>query len=161
MKILRAITSFALIAALAGITGCATEQAAPAKPAPAKDSSATIAAAALAKEKAAAAAAAATKPNDQLALEEGVALYNNGDFPGTIKRLGSATEIWPNGSKQVQLEALKYVAFSYCLTSRSTLCKQQFEKALKLDPNFDLATGEQGHPLWGPIFSRAKKAAAK
>jgi hypothetical protein len=49
------------------------------------------------------------------------------------------------------------MAFSYCVTSRQTLCRQQFEKALKIDPAFDLAPGEKGHPLWGAVFDRAKK----
>jgi hypothetical protein len=92
---------------------------------------------------------------DQLALKEGIDLYNNGDYNAAIKRLG-APEI-ANGPKATQLEAIKYTAFSYCVTSRQTLCRQQFEKALKLDPNFDLAPGEHGHPLWGPVFTRAKK----
>jgi hypothetical protein len=30
---------------------------------------------------------------------------------------------------------------------------------LRLDPSFDLAPGEQGHPLWGPVFVKAKLAA--
>ena len=92
---------------------------------------------------------------DQLALKEGIDLYNNGDYNAAIKRLG-APEI-ANGPKATQLEAIKYTAFSYCVTSRQTLCRQQFEKALKLDPGFDLAPGEHGHPLWGPVFTRAKK----
>ncbi len=96
-------------------------------------------------------------PNaDLVALKEGIAAYNNGDFAIAIKRL-SAPEI-AGGSKATQLSALKHLAFSYCVTKRTTLCKQQFEKALKLDPAFDLAPGEHGHPLWGPVFTRAKKA---
>lgn len=94
---------------------------------------------------------------DQVALKEGIDLYNNGDFNGAIKRLGAA-EIAAGGSKARQLDALKYQAFSYCVTSRKTLCGKQFEKALKLDPGFDLAPGEHGHPLWGPVFTRLKKA---
>ncbi len=93
---------------------------------------------------------------EQVALTEGIDLYNKGDFNGAIKRLGAA-EI-SAGSKARQLEALKYQAFSYCVTSRKTLCGKQFEKALKLDPAFDLAPGEHGHPLWGPVFTRLKKA---
>jgi Flp pilus assembly protein TadD len=91
----------------------------------------------------------------QTGLKEGIALYNNGDYNGAIKRLGMADVT--GGPKATQLEALKYTAFSYCLTSRQTLCRQQFEKALKLDPAFDLEPGEHGHPLWGPVFVKAKK----
>ena len=91
-----------------------------------------------------------------LALTEGIALFNKGDFNGAIKRLSAASEIW-TADKSVQQEALKYMAFSYCVTGRQVLCKQQFEKAVALDWNFDLAPGEKGHPLWGPVFDRVKK----
>jgi hypothetical protein len=90
-------------------------------------------------------------------LKEGIALYNNGNYGEAIKKLNSP-EIWQNGKdKAVQIDAAKFMAFSYCVTSRALLCRQQFERALKLDPNFDLAAGEKGHPLWGPVFLKAKK----
>jgi hypothetical protein len=99
---------------------------------------------------------AATAPAPSSAgLKEGIALYNNGDYNGAIKRLGALDVA--AGPKATQLEALKYTAFSYCVTSRQTLCRQQFDKALKLDASFDLEPGEHGHPLWGPVFVKAKK----
>jgi hypothetical protein len=91
----------------------------------------------------------------QPGLKEGIAMYNDGHYNDAIKRLSSADVA--GGTKSTQLTALKYTAFSYCLTSRQTLCRQQFEKALKLDPSFDLDPGEHGHPLWGPVFIKAKK----
>lgn len=132
--LLKLISAGCLAASLAG---CAGMQAAP-KPAPAP-------------------AQPSAPSADQVALQEGIELYNKGDFNGAIRRLG-ATEITAGGNKARQLEALKYQAFSYCVTSRKTLCGKQFEKALKLDPAFDLAPGEHGHPLWGPVFTRLKKA---
>ncbi|SDY48453.1 hypothetical protein SAMN04515617_11525 [Collimonas sp. OK242] len=93
------------------------------------------------------------------ALSDGIALYNKGSYSAAIKRLANAPEIW-SADISFQTEALKTMAFSYCVTSRKKLCKQQFEKALKLDPNFDLAPGEQGHPLWGPVFKQAQRAVA-
>jgi hypothetical protein len=92
---------------------------------------------------------------DTLALNDGIALYNKGQFNDAIKRLGALDVT--GGSKATQVAALKYAAFSYCVTGRSSACRQQFEKAFKLDPAFDLAPGEHGHPLWGPAFARAKK----
>ena len=103
----------------------------------------------------AAAAAAAAVSAKQNSLSDGIELYNAGDYSGAIKRLGAGHEIW-NGDKATQTTALKYMAFSYCVTERRALCKQQFDKALKLDPGFDLAQGEKGHPLWGPVFDKAK-----
>ncbi len=94
---------------------------------------------------------------DKMVLKEAIGLYNNGDYNDAIKRLTNSGEIWINGSKESQLTALKYLAFSYCVTTRQPICRQQFDKAFKLDPNFDLAPGEHGHPLWGPTFAKAKK----
>ncbi|MEO7497433.1 MAG: TssQ family T6SS-associated lipoprotein [Massilia sp.] len=100
----------------------------------------------------------AVAPSDpaQIALKEGLDAYNNGDYNGAIKKL-AAPDI-AKGSKAIQLSALKYTAFSYCVTSRPVPCRQQFDKALKLDPGFELEAGENGHPLWGPVFAKAKKA---
>lgn len=107
----------------------------------------------------AAPAAAPQPPAPPAALSDGIALYNKGSYSAAIKRLANGQDIW-TADTAVQTEALKYMAFSYCVTSRRKLCKQQFEKALKLDPSFDLAPGEQGHPLWGPAFNQAKRAVA-
>lgn len=90
------------------------------------------------------------------ALADGIELYNRGEFQAAIKHLGNAQDIW-SADKSVQLEARKYMAFSYCVTARPVLCRHEFENALKLDPNFDLAPGEKGHPLWGPVFEHLKK----
>jgi hypothetical protein len=92
---------------------------------------------------------------DQIALRDGIELYNKGSYNEAIKRL-AAPDI-SNGSKANQVQALKYTAFSYCVTSRLSLCRAAFEKAFKLDPAFDLLPGEYGHPLWGPAFAKAKK----
>ena len=89
-------------------------------------------------------------------LDAGLALYNAGDYAGAIKLLGGSVTIW-KAEKPIQLEALKAMAFSYCVTARPIPCKQRFEQALKLDPAFDLAPGEKGHPLWDPVFDKVKK----
>jgi Tfp pilus assembly protein PilF len=93
--------------------------------------------------------------SDQIALREGIRLYNEGEFNAAIKRLSSKDIA--NGSTATRVAALKYTAFSYCVTDRSEQCRQSFERALKLDPKFDLAPGEHGHPQWGPVFTRAKR----
>jgi hypothetical protein len=95
------------------------------------------------------------KPAAQVQLDEGIALYDTGDFNGAIKRLTTGNDLW-SGPIPLQVQGLKYLAFSYCVTNRATLCQQQFEKALKLDPNFDLPSAEKTHPIWGPAFARAK-----
>ena len=92
-------------------------------------------------------------------LRVGIRLYNEGDFNGAIRRL-SARDV-NNGPLATRLTALKYQAFSYCVTSRPAPCRQAFDRALRLDPSFDLAPGEHGHPLWGPVFTKAKQAATQ
>jgi tetratricopeptide (TPR) repeat protein len=100
--------------------------------------------------------AEAQSGRDQAALQEGIRLYNEGDFNGAIKRLGS-NDIRASSPLRVRVDALKYTAFSYCVTSRPKQCEQTFEKILKIDPDFTLDSGEEGHPLWGPAFERARR----
>lgn len=94
---------------------------------------------------------------DQLAAEEGVKLYNAGNYNAAIKLLTTSDEIWKSGATPAKLTALKYSAFSYCVTNRMTLCRRQFEKAFRLDPAFALEPGESGHPLWTPAFTQAQR----
>jgi hypothetical protein len=96
-------------------------------------------------------------PAPSTGLQEGIRMYNDGDYNGAIRRL-SARDV-NNGPLATRLTALKYMAFSYCVTSRPGPCRQAFDRALRLDPSFDLAPGEHGHPLWGPVFTKAKQAA--
>ncbi|MEH6438279.1 TssQ family T6SS-associated lipoprotein [Massilia sp. DD77] len=96
---------------------------------------------------------------DDIALREGIHLYNEGEYNAAIKRLNSGDM---NGASQRnRLAALKYTAFSYCVTGRQAQCRQSFERALKLDPGFDLGPGEHGHPLWGPVFAKAKQTSGR
>ena len=103
--------------------------------------------------------AAPTAKRDDDALREGIALYDKGDYNGAIRRLSGSDM---NGAGQRErLAALKYTAFSYCLTGRQALCRQTFDRAFQLDPSFDLGPGEHGHPQWGPAFAQAKQAAKR
>jgi hypothetical protein len=97
------------------------------------------------------------------ALTEGIGLYEAGDFNGAIKTLLGAKVIWDDSTPEglaIKVDAHKYIAFSYCVTKRLTLCRQQFVEAIKLNPNFNLDPAEKTHPIWGPEFERAKKQAA-
>lgn len=99
-------------------------------------------------------------PPARKALNAGIDLYKAGNFNGAIKHLTTAPEL-AKAETPLVLEAYKYIAFSYCVTNRITLCRQQFAKAFKLDKSFDLTPGEKGHPLWTPSFERARKEAVK
>jgi hypothetical protein len=90
----------------------------------------------------------------QAALRDGIRLYNEGEYNSAIKRL--AAQDISNAPVSTRVTALKYTAFSYCVTSRPSQCEHAFERAIRLDPSFELTPGERGHPLWGPVFARAK-----
>lgn len=98
----------------------------------------------------------AARASAQAERDSVVSLYNNGDYHGAIKR---STTVLDDVKiyKDLELDTLKFSAFSYCLVGRTLQCRQQFEKALKLDPTFTLQAGEIGHPLWWPVFVAAKK----
>ncbi len=56
------------------------------------------------------------------------------------------------------INARKHMAFSYCVTSREAQCREQFQAILEIDPDFDLASSEIGHPTWGPVWRSIKVA---
>lgn len=151
----------ALIAAALALAGCETldlQQHEPAQP-----TAATAKPAAPAPAKPAAPVAQPAPPElppARKALNAGIDMYKAGNFNGAIKQLTTAPEL-AKAELPLQLEAIKYTAFSYCVTNRTTLCRQQFVKAFKLDQSFDLSPGEKGHPLWTPSFERARKEAGK
>ncbi|HLT27099.1 MAG TPA: TssQ family T6SS-associated lipoprotein [Zeimonas sp.] len=90
-------------------------------------------------------------------LAEGIERYEAGDFIGAIRAL-NAPEI-ERSDTAVRVEAGKYLAFSYCVTERRVLCRKAFDHVLSLDARFRLTPAEAGHPLWGPVFVQARKAA--
>ena len=55
----------------------------------------------------------------------------------------------------MRVQALKHTAFGYCVTNRLPLCQRAFQDALALSPAFRLTKAEQGHPVWGPVFTKA------
>jgi hypothetical protein len=140
------------VVAIAAIAGCASTppSTTPASPAPTTTATPGTATPAPAQPK-----PDLRKTAAEVQLDEGTALYDTGDFNGAIRRLTTGNDLW-SGPVPLQVQGLKYLAFSYCVTNRVALCQQQFEKALKLDPSFDLPSAEKTHPIWGPAFQRAK-----
>ena len=35
-------------------------------------------------------------------------------------------------------------------------CREEFRKALDIDPSFELSEDEAGHPVWGSVFRGLK-----
>lgn len=95
----------------------------------------------------------------QIQLADAIRLFDAGDFYLAAGRLRNLPEL-NSASVETQLTAMKYLAFSYCVTNRRTLCQQQFEAALRVDPKFELAPAERGHPIWKVHFERAKQVVA-
>lgn len=91
-------------------------------------------------------------------MAEATTAYDAADYNKAVKVYGDALK--ETLSDDDQLKARKFTAFSYCLTNRMTLCRQEFDKILAAKPDFDLAAAEAGHPSWGPSF-RAAKARVK
>ena len=91
--------------------------------------------------------------SDQGAYDEGLALYRKGAYNQALMRF--ATVRTPPA---LRVQALKYSAFSYCVTNRLVACELRFREALRLSPGFRLSRAEQGHPVWDPVFQKALRA---
>lgn len=88
-------------------------------------------------------------------LSTGIKNYENGNYQTASKYMQNALSIGLT-FKSDQIAAHKYLAFVYCVSEREKQCKEEFKKALDLDPAFELTTAEAGHPIWGPVFRGLK-----
>ena len=92
----------------------------------------------------------------QATLDAGVTQYENGDYADSAKSLAAALDQGLNERQQVR--ARKYLAFINCASNRIAACREEFRRALAIDPSFELAPAEAGHPIWGPVFRSVKSA---
>jgi Tfp pilus assembly protein PilF len=90
----------------------------------------------------------------QRELATGMQNYENGKYSEASKALQSALDSGLNSSDQVT--AHKYLAFIYCTSAREKQCRDEFGKALDIDPALELEPAESGHPTWGPVFRSLK-----
>lgn len=89
-------------------------------------------------------------------LQAAQASFASGDYARAIRLLRNSDAV-TDSDRRTQVEAHKLMAFSYCVTGRVSMCRSEFEKALRLDPKFDLSNAEKGHPIWGPAFEAARQ----
>ena len=89
------------------------------------------------------------------ALSEGIRSYDDGEYDKAQKSLSSALEQGLS-LKSDQVKAHKYLAFTHCVNHRERQCREEFKKALEINPDFELEPAEAGHPLWGPVFRSVK-----
>jgi Tfp pilus assembly protein PilF len=88
------------------------------------------------------------------ALDTGLKQYDDGDYADSAKNLQAALEQGLGNNDQVK--AHKHLAFINCASNRERQCRDEFRKALAIEPTMELAPAEAGHPLWGPIFRSLK-----
>src|SRR5258707_11780784 len=88
-------------------------------------------------------------------LAAGVKSYDAGEYDNAAKSLMSSLD---HGllSKVEQARARKYLAFTYCVTGRELLCRDEFRRAFEIYPEFALTAAEDGHPIWGPIYRNVR-----
>lgn len=84
----------------------------------------------------------------------GLEQYNGGHFANAIRIFKDPMfeRAWP----ELKIRALKYLAFSYCVTNNLEACRGAFVELLRFSPDFALSPAERGHPIWGPVFVRAQ-----
>jgi Tfp pilus assembly protein PilF len=89
------------------------------------------------------------------ALNVGLKQYEEGNYAESVKSLQGAIELGVPDKQRAN--AHKHLAFIHCSWNQERECRDEFRKALAVDPALELAPAEAGHPVWGPIF-RALKA---
>jgi Tfp pilus assembly protein PilF len=88
------------------------------------------------------------------AFSAGLKQYEAGEYDASAKNLqGAITLGLPDRERA---DAHKHLAFIHCSSNRERQCRDEFRKALAVDPALDLAPAERGHPVWGPIFRSLK-----
>lgn len=88
------------------------------------------------------------------ALATGLKQYEDGDYADSAKNLQAAID--QGLARKERVDAHKHLAFINCASDRERQCRDEFRKALAVDPTMELAPAEAGHPIWGPIFRSLK-----
>jgi Tfp pilus assembly protein PilF len=90
----------------------------------------------------------------QKTLSAGLRQYEEGQYNDSLKSLHSA--IQQGLDERDRVTAYKHIAFIHCASNRVPQCRDEFRKALAVDPAMNLEPEEAGHPVWGPIFRSVK-----
>lgn len=88
------------------------------------------------------------------AFSVGLKQYETGEYTESAKNLQGAISLGLPDRQRA--DAHKHLAFIHCSENRERQCREEFRKALAVDPALDLAPAEAGHPVWGPIFRSLK-----
>jgi len=90
----------------------------------------------------------------------GIKSYEDGEYGNAENYLMQALGAGLTAKSDL-IQIHKYLALVYCVTNRAGLGEVEFGKVLALNPQFALGPSEEAHPLWGPVFLRAKAKAAQ
>ena len=88
------------------------------------------------------------------AFSMGLKQYEEGEYTESAKSLQGAIDLGVPDRQRAT--AHKHLAFIHCASRREGQCRDEFRKALAIDPALELAPAEAGHPVWGPIFRSLK-----
>jgi len=88
------------------------------------------------------------------ALAAGIRQYEEGKYPDAAESLNNG--LYQGLSSDDRVTAHKYLAFIHCISGRPAACREQFRRALAINPNLELSAAEAGHPSWGPVFRAVK-----
>jgi Tfp pilus assembly protein PilF len=94
------------------------------------------------------------KSKGSAALAAGLRQYEDGNYPEAAKQLQAS--IGQGLSSPERVKAHKHLAFIHCVSERTAACREEFRKALAIEPGLELAPAEAGHPTWGPVFRAVK-----
>jgi Tfp pilus assembly protein PilF len=90
------------------------------------------------------------------ALAAGLKQYDEGLYEESATNLQGAIDLGLPVKERA--DAHKHLAFIHCAANRERQCRDEFRKALALEPKLELNPAEAGHPVWGPIFRSLKAA---
>jgi Tfp pilus assembly protein PilF len=89
------------------------------------------------------------------ALLGGMRAYDDGQYVQAEAQLKQALATGL-ASPRDRAAARKHLAFIYCTSQRVPACEAEFRAARRDDPAFALTRAEAGHPLWGPVWLKAR-----
>jgi len=95
-----------------------------------------------------------TKFKAENMLDEGIRAYDDGNYKVASRNIQGALDL--GLTTRSQARAHKYLAFIHCVSGQQAQCRDEFRKALEIDPTLELKTEEAGHPIWGPVFRSVK-----
>lgn len=87
-------------------------------------------------------------------LATGLRQYEDGQYPESARNLQAALD--KGLADKDKVKAHKHLAFIHCSLNRERQCREDFRKALAIDPSLELAPAEAGNPVWGPVFKSVK-----